>query len=497
MGTGAVAVARHELRVAWRDRGLVALGVVLTLLLAASAASAWARYASEARQRARYQALVGEQFAAQPDRHPHRVSHYGYLVFRPRAPLGAFDSGVERFAGTSLFLEAHRQNTANFSDASQGGSGERFGELTPALVLQLFVPLFLLVVAAVSVTREREAGTLALLLSQGTAWRTVLRGKWLGSMGTAVLVTAPGVALVLGWLAWRVAAGMDGTAAVGWSTVVPRAALLLALHVCFWAACTALGVVISARHATTRGALATALGVWVALWVVVPRLLPAVATALHPVPSRTRFDAEVEARLRELGDSHNPDDPVFERLREETLQRYGVTRVEELPINYGGLVMRESERHTSEAFREHMGRVQATYARQASVLEAAGVLTPFVAVRTLSMAMAGADLSHVAAFEAQAESYRYTLIQALNDLHMHEVEAARDRYGAVVNGAPSRQRIDHTFFDALPTFRFVPPSLGATLRARWIAILALVVSCTLVGLAFHRTARRDVVLQGR
>jgi ABC-2 type transport system permease protein len=124
---GTWAVARHELRLAWRDRAVLALGAVLTLLLVVATAVSTARHSTEAAQRARYQQLVGEQFQSQPDRHPHRVSHYGYLIFRPRAPLGAFDSGVERFAGTSVFLEAHRQNSANFSDASQGGAASASG----------------------------------------------------------------------------------------------------------------------------------------------------------------------------------------------------------------------------------------------------------------------------------------------------------------------------------------------------------------------------------
>lgn len=484
---GTWAVARHELRLAWRDRAVLALGAVLTLLLVVATAVSTARHNTEAAQRARYQQLVGEQFQSQPDRHPHRVSHYGYLLFRPRAPLGAFDSGVERFAGTSVFLEAHRQNSANFSDASQGGSGERFGELTPALVLQLFVPLFILVVAGTSVTREREAGTLALLLSQGTPWGTVLRGKLLGSALVAAVVLVPGGAAALTWGAL----GAGGPAVdVPNTTMTVRVLLLAGLHLVFWAVCAALGVLVSARHATSRGALATTLGLWISLWIIVPRLVPAAAAALHPIPARVQFDAQVEARLRELGDSHDPDDPVFARLRDETLTRYGVSRVEDLPFNYAGLVMREGERHTSEAFQQHIGAVQASFDRQARVVEWTGIVSPYLAVRSLSMALAGADLAHVAAFERQAESYRYALIQALNDLHMHEVDASRDRYETVASGAPSRQRIDRAFFERLPTFRFTAPPLDDVLRARLVAVLALVAFVMLALIAFGATIRR-------
>lgn len=449
----------------WRNRSIAALGLAMTLLAATAAVVGQARYDAEASQRQRYQQLVGQQFEEQPDRHPHRVSHYGYLVFRPRAPLGFFDSGVEHFAGTSIFLEAHRQNTANFSAAAQGSASERFGELTLATVLQLFVPLFIFAVAGVSVTREREHGTLPLLLCQGASWGQLLWGKFVGTLLMVGAVVAPGLLIALGWLATR--------AEVAWDAdLLARAGLLLALHAVFLAACTAAALTVSAVSATSRGALVTLLGLWFALWIVLPRVLPAVATALYPVPARSAFDAEVEARVKELGDSHNPNDPMFTRLRAETLQRYGVSRVEDLPFNYGGLVMREGEQLTSDAFRAHLARLVDTYQRQSRLVEAAGVVSPYLAVRLASMAVSGSDTAHQLEFERQAEDYRYRLIQSLNDLHMKEVSASADRYGAVVNGAPSRQRIDAAFFDDLPAFDFVRPGVTWSLSQQRVGLVA-------------------------
>ena len=412
------------------------------------------------------------------------MSHYGYLVFRPRAPLGFFDSGVEGYAGTSMFLEAHRQNSANFSAASQAGSGERFGELTLALVLQFFVPLFVFAVAGVSVTREREAGTLALLLCQGASWGAVLWGKLVGVLLAVALVVAPGLLLASGWLA------ADAGAAFGADTLA-RAAGLGLLHLVFLTACAALAVAVSAWQATSRGALVVLVGLWIGLWVALPRVLPAIGTALYPVPARSAFDAEVEARVQELGDSHNPNDPVFTRLRDETLARYGVSRVEDLPLNFGGLVMQHGERLTSEAFAEHRARLLDVYRRQARLVEAAGLLSPYLAVRLASMALAGSDVAHLVEFERQAERFRYTLIQALNDRHVREVDQAQDRYGEVFNGAPTRQRIARALFDELPAFAYDPPRLGWALAQQPVALVAGALgSVLLVALLAWTAARR-------
>lgn len=105
-----------------------------------------------------------------PARHPHRVSHYGYLLFRPRPPLGFFDDGVTPQTGSTVFLEAHRQNSMNFADASQADAPLGFGTLSMALVLQLVVPLVVFMAAAGTVARDRQDGTLALLLAQGARW---------------------------------------------------------------------------------------------------------------------------------------------------------------------------------------------------------------------------------------------------------------------------------------------------------------------------------------
>jgi len=451
-----------EWRLAWRSRAVAILTLTVTCLAAAAAVVGQARYAADAAQRQRYQRLVGQQFDDQPDRHPHRVSHYGYLVFRPRAPLGFFDSGVETFAGTSIFLEAHRQNSANFSGASQSGGGERFGELTPATVLQLFLPLFVFGIAGVSVTREREAGTLALLVCQGTSWPAILWGKWLGAMLIVVAVSVPALTVSLGWLAG---------AGVPWDgDLVRRAVLIGVAQLVFLGICTGLAVLVSAWQATSRAALVLLVGLWFGLWVVLPRVLPALATALHPVPARTAFDAEVDARVKELGDSHDPNDPVFTRLRDETLRRYGVSRVEDLPINYGGLVMQEGERHTADAFEQFRRQLLDVYDRQTRLVEWAGLLSPYLTMRHVSMALAGSDLAHQVEFERQAEAYRYRLIQSLNDLHIREVSYGQDRYGQITNGAPSRARIDASFFDQLPDFDYEAPGVWWALGQRPVVL---------------------------
>ena len=214
----ALAIARDEWRRLRRERAArIALAVVL-VLWAMAAFTAWEQRRAIDAERSRRQAQADQEFEAQPDRHPHRMVHYGHFVFRPIHPLAAFDPGVEAYTGHTLFLEGHRQNSANFADVRQSSLLLRFGQLTPAAVLQLLAPLVLIFVGHAAVARERESGTLRLLLAQGVQPGQIVLGKLLGLVGVAAVLLVPPLAgLALVARAGAVPAGVAGLLAAGYA----------------------------------------------------------------------------------------------------------------------------------------------------------------------------------------------------------------------------------------------------------------------------------------
>jgi ABC-2 type transport system permease protein len=97
-------IAVHELRLLWRGRvALVAL-LLVAMLSGISAFVAWERVRAAQDMRARLQAQVEQEFDSQPNRHPHRMVHYGHFVFRPLEALAAFDPGIDSFSGSVIFL---------------------------------------------------------------------------------------------------------------------------------------------------------------------------------------------------------------------------------------------------------------------------------------------------------------------------------------------------------------------------------------------------------
>lgn len=453
-------IAREEWRLLLRDRVALLGLALLTLLALAASATAWESWRAADAQRARYQAQANQEFEAQPDRHPHRMVHYGHFVFRPLNPLAAFDAGIDAYTGHTLFLEGHRQNSANFGDVRQSSLLLRFGQLTPAFVLQVLAPLLLVFLGHAALARERESGTLRILLAQGVRPGQIVRGKLLALSGAALLALLPAAL---------------GLALMGAGAQPVQALALLAGYAAWLLLWAVLVVGLSALFTRRRDALLCLLAVWTVAVILVPRLAADTAAAAHVLPTRLESDIAVARDLAALGDSHNPDDPYFADFRKKVLAQYGVARVEDLPVNYKGLLGIEGERMTSELFNRYAQQSFDLQGRQSGFMDGAGIASPLLALRRISMALAGTDLASYRRFLEQGEHYRYTLIQSLNQLQAEKISYADDRN-------PNRQnRVDRAHWHDVAHFAYQPAAPAAVLRsvlpaaatlAAWLVALA-------------------------
>ena len=450
-------VTAHELRLLWRGRVAVVALLLVAVLSCVSAFTAWERARAAQDTRARLQSQVEKDFDAQPDRHPHRMVHYGHFVFRPLDALAAFDPGIDAFSGSVIYLEGHRQNSANFADARQSSLLLRFGELTPAFVLQTLLPLLLVVLGAGIVARDRDRGSLRLMLAQGAAPTPLLAGKTLALLVAGMAATSPAVIALLllardaAFLSWAMAFAGYGLYLLAWTLAV---------------------ALVSAMASNSGGALRFLLGSWALLVVLLPRLAPEVAVWAAPAPARFETEFAIQRELRAIGDSHDEDDPYFAAFKHKTLRDHGVSRVEDLPVNYKGLLAVEGERMTSELFDRHADRLFDTYQKQTGVLDAFALISPLPAIRRLSMAAAQTDLPAHRRFVEQAERHRVEFVQRLNRLQAEAVTYADDT-GRDDAERDKRTRIDTRHWQEIPDFRFVPEPAMDTLRRALPALAAL------------------------
>ncbi|WNG17880.1 ABC transporter permease [Cystobacter fuscus] len=457
--TKVLRVAAEEWRALVRNRVAVIASLTLVALLVTSALLGLEQREATRAARARYQATADEAFDAQPDRHPHRMVHYGQFVFRPLSALAFFDPGVDGFTGNTVFLEGHRQNSANFSEARQSSLLLRFGQLTPAFVLQTLAPLLIVFLAFGAVAREREQGTLRLLLAQGLRPSELAAGKLLAHAGGVAVIAAPAL-LVLA-----------AVALAGWAPPVPSLLLVSGylVYLFIWAV-GALLVSLWVRRA--RDAMIVLVAAWMGVVILVPRLLPELAVARLPTPTRIETDVTIHRELKRIGDSHNPDDPYFSEFKAKTLARYGVDKVEDLPVQWAGLVGMEGERLTSGLFDRHAQDAFAREAAQNQLVRQLGVLSPLIAVRQLSMSLAATDTESHQDFLEQVERHRYAFVQALNLLQVTKIPN---------QNAGADPRISAEHWKTLPGFTYRQPDVlqlaGERIQANllvlvcWLAVL--------------------------
>lgn len=468
-------IAGDELRLMRRSRVAVTAIILLLLLTMIAVLTSWTHQREIAELRARHQMAAEQAFHAQPDRHPHRVVHYGHFIFRPLSPMAAFDPGVDAFTGNSMFLEGHRQNTANFGDIRQSSLLIRFGQLTPAFVLQVVMPLLLIFLGYGAVARERERGTLRLLMLQGASRKQLIRGKLTALGCVALLVGLPAV------IGFGLIASEPGTAILPMAMVVIGYAAYLALWV--------VGIVLASALITrSRDALVALLAIWTVVVILLPRVAPDVASAIVPLRDRLQTEVAVARDLRLMGDSHNPDDPHFAAFRQAVLDRYGVTRVEDLPLNYKGLLGMEGERMTSMLFDRYASESYGAQAAQNRLVRAVGLISPTIALRSLSMAAAGTDFEGHRRFLEQAEAYRYDLVQSLNRLQAESVSYSDDT--ATDTDAGRRKRVAASHWEQMPGFVYRAPDSTKLVASALPSVAIVLVWLSVAGLMLRHTTRR-------
>jgi ABC-2 type transport system permease protein len=232
------------------------------------------------------------------------------------------------------------------------------------------------------------------------------------------------------------------------------------------------------------------IGIWAFTVILLPRIAPDVALATNPALTRLETDIAIAEDLRRMGDSHNPDDPFFTAFKDRTLKQYGVEKVEDLPVNYGGLLAVEGEALTSKLFDDYADRQFAAQKAQSGLKDTIGLISPTIALRRVSMSASGTDLEGHRRFLAQAEAYRFAIVQQLNQLQATKVTYADDRNRNNDPEAGKRVRIDPENWKAIPDFRYRAASISDQVRTALPGLLMLFGWLVLLGFGLRLATRR-------
>ena len=392
-------IVRKELTEMFRDgRFRITAGIVVALILGALWVG-WKNYSDVNREHRLAQRATREDWLTQGVKNPHSAAHYGVYAFKPKLPLSFVDQGVDPYTGVAVWLEAHKQDDFQYRPAQDSNTLQRFGNLSAAGVLQTLVPLLIVLLTFSAFAGEREQGTMRQLLSLGMERRTLGLGKAVGIAAALAFLLIP--AAIAGSALLVFTETSDRGATIG------RIALLAGSYLLYFGAFTGLVLAISARARSSRAALIYGLGFWILNCLIAPRAVADMAKRIAPTPSSFAFTTGIQRDLAHDGD--------MEQFKRDVLKKYGVDSVEKLPVNYSGLSLAKGEENGAVVFDRHYNDLWDRFERQNRIQQRTAIASPILAVRSLSMALAGTDFDQHRHFATAAENYRRFFISKINE----------------------------------------------------------------------------------
>ena len=352
----------------------------------------------------------------------------------PHAPLAPLSVGQRDVLPQTVMLTT-RGRIAHASEGETQSAAQRAaGPFDLSFVLVFLLPLVIIATTFDLLSRERERGTLALVLSQPLSLRTFVLGK--AAVRFVVLAS-----LTLGFALSGALLGGAGLAREGAAGALALSAMLLVGYTLFW---FALALLVNAWGRSSAANALALVGVWLALAIVVPGLAGIAVESTHPAPSRvelvnrTREAArEASARATELEGDHGK--PAAETSSRSAL-----------------LAQAELERQLSPVLADFQERLSA----QQALVDKLRFASPALLVHEGLADVSGSGVTRHQHFSKQVDAYQREL-QAF----FHErVEAGRS--------------LAAEDYAALPRFQYVEPAPGA-LVARVLGAVAAMLALTL------------------
>ncbi len=398
-------IARHELISSLRDGHARMLFVTSIFLLSASMVLSVRDYAMAKDQYHENLTHSRVNWEGQTEKDPHDAAHDGTYAIKPIHPMAMLDPGILRYTGQAIHLGAHERKQSSLNQAKDHSGLFRFGELTPKFILLYIFPILLVFLGYKTIIEERERRTLPLLFAQGATSVQIVVGKWLALMlqmmllflifclSVALSYSTLGIDTETGWLEWL----------VFFSSYL--------LHLIVFVNLT---VLISSIAKSSGASLVILLVFWILITLIIPKLSTNLAGRMYPFPTLQTFKENIYQDQQSGLNGHNFWNEAAQVFQKQVLEEYGVETIEDLPVDYGGLLLAEGEKYESEVYSKHFNLLQAQYLGQRNIFRLSSLFSPFLSVHFMSTALARSDYNFQWHFENEAEAYRVAANTALN-----------------------------------------------------------------------------------
>ncbi|MDP3009630.1 MAG: DUF3526 domain-containing protein [Methylococcales bacterium] len=464
------AIVHKEFTSTLRDGRLLTLGCALLVLFIGFFLASTFELEQLRQEKDSVGITAKAQWNTQSVKNPHAAAHYGIYVFKPDSPVAALDPGLRPFIGQSLWLEPHKRNLMRFNPSADQIVANRFGQASTSFVLYALLPLLILALTFNSVSQERERGTLRMLHSLGLNAKALLFGKLLGLLAAFTLVLSPALLIALVLMQQRFSLNGDD---------VLRLLLLLSAFLLYYCIFVAVAIAASAYFKTSRVTLFFLLAFWLGGVFIAPRLGAVAGQSLITLPDTQQFWADIKEDIEHGLNNDGTHEQRAKAFEANILQQYNVSRKEDLPVGFVSLNRQFNDGYSSRVHALHFDQLRDNFRFQQQLTHLASWLGPSLAIRSISMSLAGMDLAHQRHFEDAAEEYRHYFINLTEDLD-------RERS----HGTERSAKGEEADWRSVKDFDYNAPSLAFALHAARLDIavllLWLLIALSLLNLSAKR-----------
>jgi ABC-2 type transport system permease protein len=444
-------IARHERKMLFSGWRFAFCEILFALAFFVSLFTGWNDYRVTTRENRETEQNERMRWLNQGVKGPHVAADQGVLVFLPLSPLSAFDPGILAYTGSSALLGGHHEEILTNKAAEGTHSLHRLGSVSAASVVQVLLPLVLILLLHGTFTGERENGTLSQILSSGVSPAELVFGK-LAGIGVAVSIMIAPI-FIVGGVALRES--------------MADFIILGLIHLAYLLAVIVLIVAISARAATSRQSLVVLLCGWAMAFIAAPVVITDVAQFLHPSPASLEYATAQMDAARKM--------PTVEErravVRARLLKQYGVASLRELPVDPIGVELNEEEKESEPLYGNLVASVYDSYEQQNRLYQVGAVVTPLLAVQSLSMAISRTDFAAYRDFANAGKHYRVGMIKTLNDGIAYNPDY---RNGTVFPGTDIIvTEAGPELWRRVPEFKYEVPRLIVVLARSWTSLLLL------------------------
>lgn len=405
------------------------------------------------------QKVTYEQWLNQEDKGPHSAAHYGFYAYKPVPILSIMDKGMEDFLGTVTWLEAHNQNEVMIRAVDDGNSLIKYHSVSIGFIWQFLYPLILLILTFNAITREKENGTLTMLLSTGIPSKSILLGKIKGMLKVFLLFIFLPQVLILSAVFVFYAEGEIGRE-------LGLFVLLIGFYLLLYFLVVNLSVCLSAILKSSAQVLMVCVGFWVITAFILPRIYGTVAKQIFPTPSSYEFTEIVLDQRAKGMDGKGSYEQFQQKLKDSLFALYKVDKIEDLPIGFGGVALTQSEKRDYASYDKNYGAIRGQFVRQDKMMSIGALASPILAMRNLSFGLSETDIYRHFDFVHQAEVHRRGIAKKMNeDIIKHGSVLGKEKGHAYSAGKDLWKTVEN--------FEYQKLSFVQVLASQWINILTI------------------------